>query len=113
MLAKDSRLKKNKEFDLVFKEGKTVYGKLLGLKARKNNLGFNRFGVLLSTKVSKLAVERNKYKRKIKTILRQENPKMNFGYDCVIIVLPVILGKNYQEIKDELQNIFVKLKFYK
>lgn len=112
MLANSDRLKKNKEFDLVFKEGRTVYGEFLGIKARKNNLNNNRFGVLLSTKVSKSAVERNLYKRRIKAIISQENLKIKTGQDCVIIVLPVIIGKKAQEIKTEIQNIFIKLKFY-
>lgn len=113
MLAKNSRLKKNKEFDLVFKEGKTVYGEFLGLKIRENNLETNRFGVLLSTKVSKLAVVRNLYKRRIKHTLQQQNLKTKIGYDCVIIVLPKIISKNYQEIEAELKTAFNKLKFYR
>ena len=113
MLARCSRLKKNKEFDLVFKEGRAVYGGFIGIKARKNELGINRFGVLLSTKVSKLAVIRNKYKRKIKAIVRQEDVNLNQGYDAVIIVRPAIIGKKYQDITTELQTIFGKLKFYK
>jgi len=113
MLAKNSRLKKNKEFDLVFKEGKTVYSGILGIKIRENQLEFNRFGVLLSTKVSKLAVTRNLYKRRIKAILRQENLKIKTGYDGVVIVLPAIISKNYQEIETEIKTVFSKLKFYR
>jgi len=112
MLANSGRLKKNKEFDLVFKEGRAVYGEFLGIKSRKNNLDINRFGVLLSTKVSKLAVERNKYKRRIKAIISQENLNIKTGHDCVIIVLPAIINREYSEIKTEIKNIFMKLKFY-
>lgn len=113
MLAKNSRLKKNKEFDLVFKEGKTVYGNTLGIKRRENQLGINRFGVLLSTKVSKLAVIRNIYKRRIKDILKTQDLKIKTGYDCVVIVLPAIIGKSYQEIEAEIKTAFNKLKFYR
>jgi ribonuclease P protein component len=113
MLAKNSRLKKNKEFDLVFKEGKTTYGSILGIKVRENQLGINRFGVLLSTKVSKLAVTRNIYKRRIKDILKNQNLKIKTGYDCVIIVLPAIIGKSYQEIEADINTAFNKLKFYR
>lgn len=113
MLAKNNRLKKNKEFDLVFKEGKSIYGGFLGIKIRQNNLAVNHFGVLLSTKVSKLAVARNLYKRRIKDILKQQNLNTKVGYDCVIVVLPAIVGKNYQEIETEIKTIFSKLKFYR
>lgn len=113
MLAKNNRLKKNKEFDLVFKEGKSAYGSFLGVKIRENSLEINRFGILLGTKVSKLAVVRNTFKRRIKDILRQQNLKAKTGYDCVIIVLPTIIDKSYQDIKTEIENIFIKLKFYR
>lgn len=113
MLAKNNRLKKNKEFDSVFKEGKTVYGNILGIKIRPNNLESNRFGVLLSTKVSKLAVIRNLYKRRIKDILKHQNSQIKVGYDCVVIVLPAIINKNYQEIEVEIKTAFNKLKFYR
>jgi len=112
MLAKKSRLKKNKEFDQVFKEGKSAYGKLLGIKIRKNQLDINRFGILLSTKVSKLAVIRNLYKRRIREIIGQDNFQLKKGYDCVVIVMPAIINSNYQDIKTEIKNIFNKLKFY-
>lgn len=113
MLAKDSRLKKNKEFDLVFKEGKSVYGAFLGIKLRKTDLDTNRFGVLISTKVSKLAVVRNLYKRRIKDILKTQNLQLKTGYNCVVIVLPAIKDKNYQEIEAEIVTAFNKLKFYR
>lgn len=113
MLAKKYRLKKNKEFDLVFKDSKTAYGLFLGVKIRKNTLEHNRFGVLLSTKVSKLAVVRNLYKRRIKNITRQQNLEFKMGYDCVIVVLPAIINKSYQEIEAEIRATFNRLKFYR
>lgn len=113
MLAKNSRLKKNKDFDLVFKEGKTAYGSVLGVKIKENQLDNNRFGILLSTKVSKLAVVRNLYKRRIKDILRTQNAQAKTGYDCVIIVLPAIVSKTYQEIETDIKTVFSKLKFYR
>lgn len=112
MLEKGLCLRKNKDFDAVFKEGKSFYGRLLGIKVRKNNLDHNRYGILLSNKVSKLAVIRNKYKRRIRAIIFNENNLAKQGFDVVIIVFPLILNKNYSEIDTEIKNIFNKLKFY-
>ncbi len=39
---------KKKEFENVFKKGKTKAGKLVFLKILKNNLDDNRFGVVVS-----------------------------------------------------------------
>jgi ribonuclease P protein component len=112
MLEKGLRLTKNKEFDSVFKEGKSSYGHLLGIKVKKNELEYNRYGLLLSTKVSKLATIRNKYKRRIKAILFEENKKIKQGFDMVVIVFPLILNKKNQEVQSEIKNILTKLKFY-
>ena len=113
MLAKNNRLKKNKEFDSVFKEGKTAYGSFLGIKVKSNSFNFNRFGVLLGTKVSKSAVIRNKYKRRIKDILKKQNPQLKVGHDGVIIVLPAIVNKDYYKLTNEIKTTFNKLKLYK
>lgn len=113
MLAKNKRLKKNKDFDSVFKEGKSAYGGFLGVKIKKNDLEISRFGLLLGIKVSKLAAIRNLYKRRIKAVLQQTVSNTKNGYDLVIIVLPTIKNKTYQEIETEIKNLFIKLKFYK
>ncbi len=111
MLERGLCLSKNKEFDLVFKEGKSFYGSLLGIKARKNNLESNRYGILLSNKVSKSAVVRNKYKRKIRAIIFYENKKIKQGFDLVIVVFPLILNKSYSQIESEIKNDLSRLKF--
>ena len=112
MLEKSLCLAKNKDFDIVFKEGKSSYGKLLRIKVKKNCLDNNRFGILLSNKVSKSAVIRNKYRRRIRAIIFKENKIIKQGFDFVIIVFPLILNKKYPEIEKEIQNSLLRLKFY-
>ena len=112
MLAKKSRLKKNNDFDLVFKKGKSAYGKLLGVKIINNQKASNRFGIILGLKVSKKAVIRNLFKRRIRAIIRGEQGRFKNGYDVVVIVLPAISGAAYQDILSELKIIFERLKFY-
>ncbi len=112
MLPKKYRLSKNKEFDFVFKNGKSSYGKLLGVKIAKNNLLLSRFGILVGSKVDKRAVVRNKIKRRLRAIIYENLNKIKKGYDCVIITLPLIKEVSYQEIKRDLENNFRKLRFY-
>ncbi|MFA4942132.1 MAG: ribonuclease P protein component [Patescibacteria group bacterium] len=112
MLNKFNRLSKNKDFDNVFQKGRSNYKEILGAKLTLNNLNYNRFGVLVGLKVSKKATVRNKIKRQIKTIIRLNEPFLKKGYDCVIVVLPLILAKNYQEIEEYLKAVFKRLDFY-
>ena len=91
MLKKENRLTKDNDFDRAFKSGRSSYGRLLGIKAINNNLNDNRFGTLVSLKVSKLAVERNKIKRQIRAIVKNEAPLFNGNYDVVIVVHMAVL----------------------
>ncbi|PIT94547.1 ribonuclease P protein component [Candidatus Falkowbacteria bacterium CG10_big_fil_rev_8_21_14_0_10_39_9] len=112
MLNSFNRLSKNKDFDKVFQKGRSSYQEVLGAKLIPNNLDHNRFGVLVGLKINKKAVIRNKVKRQIKAVIRLEEPFLKKGYDCVIVVLPLILAKKYSDIKLNLKTSFKKLNFY-
>ena len=113
MLKKQNQLTKDKEFDNVFKNGKSSYDNIIGIKIITNNLDKSRFGILVSTKISKKAVERNRIKRQIREVIRLNLEAIKPGYDLIIITLVPILGKNSQEIAKSIQTHFKKFKFYK
>jgi len=113
MLEKKNRICLDKEFDRVFKTGQSFYGKVLGLKAAQNDLAESRFGLMVSLKVSKKAVVRNKIKRQLRSIIRQELPRLKNGKDVVIIVFPLILDKKIEEIRVFVKNGFERLNLYK
>lgn len=113
MLKKTNRITKDKEFDRAFKTGQSFYTKVFGVKAADNGLSLARLGVLVSTKVSKKAVVRNKIKRQIREIIQKELPHLKEGKDLVIIVFSQILDKNFEEIKEGVVFGLKKLKLYK
>ncbi len=110
MFFKKKRLTKNKDFDNVFKNGFSSFDNVLGVKAVKNNFSFFRFGIIVSIKVSKKAVERNKIKRQIRAIIQNITKEKEKGYDVVIITQPAILNKKYFEIENSILKHFKKLK---
>jgi len=113
MLKKENRLSKNKEFDRVFKTGQSFYGKIFGLKSAPNDLEQIRFGILISTKVSKKAVIRNHFKRQLRELIKQELPNLKPGHDVVIIVFSQILDKKFEELEKLLKYGFRSLNLYK
>ncbi len=113
MLKKANRIRKDKEFDRIFKAGQSFYGNNFGLRVAKNGLDKDRFSIMISTKVSKKAVIRNHIRRQIREIIRQEMSRMNVGYDIVFIVFNQILDKNFQEVKEAIVKSFMKLGLYK
>lgn len=113
MLKRENRISLNKDFDRVFKAGQSFYSPFLGIKRGVNALGVNRLGILISTKVSKKAVIRNKFKRRIREIVQKEMLKLKPGNDLVFVVFSQILDKNFKEITETIKFGFNKLKLYK
>lgn len=112
MLNKRNRLTKQKEVEAVFKKGKGAYNKYLGVKIFKNDLGVNRAAIIIGTKVSKKAVTRNKIKRRIAHILRDEFPDFKASYDMVVVVLPPTVNLDFQELRQYLHTNLSKLKVF-
>jgi len=108
MLPKENRLKKEKEFEAVFKGGRTLRGKSVFLKYLINGTNETRIGFVVSKKISKLAVERNKAKRRMRDIVRLKKDSLKDGLSIVIVSLPLIKGMEYKEIKQDLENLLNK-----
>jgi len=113
MLKKENRLTKNNDFDNVWKNGKSSFDKVLGIKIVENKLKLNRFGILVGLKISKKAVDRNTIKRRIRALLRKNFLGLKTGFDITIATLPPILLKNSKEIEASLKNNFSRLKILK
>lgn len=110
MLKKENRITKKKEFDFIFKNGKSFFVKTLGVKIAKNNYSANRFGVIVGKKISKKSVKRNKIKRLVRENIREYILNMVRGYDIIVIALPSIKDSNFIDIKKTLQYCFKKTK---
>lgn len=109
MLSKENRLRKRKDFDNIFKNGKAKIGRFIFLKFFKNGLNVSRFGFIVSLKIAPKAVVRNKIKRRLRQVIRNNINKIKPGLDIVITAKPEIVNKSYQEIKNELENLFKTL----
>lgn len=103
MLPKNHRLTKTKDFDKVFKEGRSSYDKIMGVKASANGLAASRFGILISAKISKKSVVRNRLKRQIGETLRKELASIRPGFDVMIITLPSIRAAGAPDIQASLK----------
>lgn len=112
MLKKENRLTHKKDFDRAFRSAqKSVYGKLVGIKIAANGSNVNKYGIIVSTKISKNATDRNRIKRQIRQILKEYHEKVLKGYDVVIISLPAIKGCQYKEIGSEIFALYARIRF--
>ena len=113
MFKKENRLTKTKEFDNVWKNGRSSFNKILGTKIIKNNLDINRFGVLVNAKVSKKAVLRNKIKRRIREAVKERFDRLEKGFDITIIALKESKEKKFNEISVSVERNLKRLKILK
>lgn len=112
MLAKQYRLKRNKDFESTFKKGKAFNGRFLFLKLRRNNLEISRFGFVIGKKASKKSTVRNRVKRLLREVIEARLKKVKPGFDIVILVKPKIITKSYQEIEKDVGELLEKAKLY-
>ncbi len=88
MLAFENRLKKQKDFEKVFKDGVGFKQGSLYLKIGKNGLQSTRFGFVVSKKFSKKAVDRNRVKRILREVIKSNLSNIKSGLDVVVVVNP-------------------------
>lgn len=79
------------------------------LKKTANRLSLNRFGIIVSKKVDKRAVVRNRIKRFFRMTLVNLNGKMNAGHDILLIVKKETLNKAKEENLLAIENALEKL----
>jgi len=107
MLPKPNRLKKQKEFEYIFKNGKTIKGKYFFIRIVPSSQDYCRIGFIVSKKVAKSAVLRNKIKRRLRAAAREFRNILG-SYDIIFIAYPNIKTASYQEIKKDLESIIAK-----
>ncbi len=106
MLPAKNRLTKKKDFDAVFKGGRSIKNGFLILKILKNQLKNSRFGFVVSKKVSNKAVVRNMVKRRLRKAVADGLKEMRESADIVIITLPGTEKKEFSEIQEAIKKGF-------
>ena len=84
-------LKKNRDFQLVYRNGTSFANRYLVMYVWKNQLNINRIGISVSKKVGN-SVVRHHLTRLIRESYRLNEEKFSCGYDLVVIVR--MNGKN-------------------
>ncbi|WP_160692857.1 ribonuclease P protein component [Clostridium sp. C2-6-12] len=112
------RLKKNFEFKIIYRRGKSVANDLLVMyilrnkKNRDRNLNiYNKLGVSVSKKVGN-SVVRSRSKRLISESFRLNDEFITKGYDFIFIARNPIKDKNFFDVEKAMMNLFKKAGLY-
>jgi len=99
----------------VYKNGRAVRNHLLTIKFTPNpRRNASRFAVVVSKKVHKGAVGRNRMRRRIYEALRHELPKLKSPVDVAVIILSAELRTlPAAELQEALQSLLRQADLYK
>jgi len=104
-------VKENKDFKRIMDKVRPLKNNYYMVFVEKEEkLDNYQFGISVSKKLGN-AVERNKLKRQIKSIIDKKSYQKNFN--CIIILRKDILNLNYKEMEQNLMEIFNKIDIIK
>lgn len=110
MLKRINRIFSRKEFERIKTEGALWRGRLVSGLVLMNTEGEGkRFGVIISKKISKRAVDRNKIRRLVYSSVEEDLEKFNNGTRIIFLVRPGIAGKKYEEVRVEVSDLVQKI----
>ena len=109
-------LKKNHQFQFVYKNGKSYANKYLVMYVKENGLEKNPIGISVSKKVGN-SVVRHRVTRLIRESYRLHENVFNSGLDIVIVGRPSAATVGYNEVESALLHLgklhhIIKIFFY-
>jgi ribonuclease P protein component len=112
------RIKKNIEFRIVYRKGKSFSNDLLVLYILKNRRNrdkkgtqYNKVGISVSKKVGN-SVVRSRIKRLVTEGYRVKLDNLKQGHDFVFIARTNIKDKSFEKVDKAIDNLFKKVGLY-
>ncbi|MGI6212166.1 MAG: ribonuclease P protein component [Anaerovoracaceae bacterium] len=103
-MLKKNVLRNQKDFDAVYRKGKSAANRYIVIFYRKNRLGYTRTGYLASKKIGN-SVMRNRARRLMKEAFRTSGLTLPDGYDFVIIARKPITEAKCQDVRKSLNSV--------
>lgn len=97
-------LKRNKDFQFVYKNGKSYANKHLVMYILENNTKINRIGISVSKKVGN-SIVRHRLTRLVRECYRLNEEKFQVGLDIVVVIRVAAKDKNFRDIESSLLHV--------
>lgn len=110
MLNKKNRLAKDQEIKRVLAQGRNFFSPFFHLKYLLS-AGAARFAVVVSTKVSKKAVKRNRLKRILRELIRHKIGRLAPG-DYMIMLKPKAAEAEENKVLADMNSLFIKARLF-
>ena len=109
MLSRKNRFHGRKGINSVYKYGENFNLNNISLRILKRNSYEGRVAVVVSKKINKSAVVRNKMRRRIYEVVRTLKPRLNGNYDMVINVYnEAVYDMKFEDLAILIEDVFIK-----
>ncbi len=106
-IRREQHLRRQSEFQALRKSGLSRAHPLVVLRAAPNALPYVRFGFVVSKRVSKLAVVRNRIRRRMREIVRRL--PLGEGWDMLIIARKGAADAAFADLRDAVERLASRL----
>jgi len=115
MLPAQYRLKNRKDFNEVFRQGKTFSNEVLIIKYKEKEAGKLKIGFSVGLKVSKKPSKRNKIKRWMREALKPFLKEIKTGYQIIFLINSNFPCKqiSYSLIREKIENLLRRSRLIK
>lgn len=109
MLPAPNRLRRRQDFAKVYAKGDRYSGRYLRLRIYASNLEVaSQIGIVISKKVSKSAVIRNRIKRQLRAICRQLLSQLKKGLQIVVTVSTLEENPGCAQLGNDLTKLLIE-----
>jgi len=110
MLPPEVRMKKTRDFAAMATKGRSIFGFFSTLRIRSVSPTSNSLvAFIISTKIFKKAVERNRAKRRFRASVRELLPLIPKGFHLLFILKPQTLDGDYEKMKADTAHMLEKI----
>lgn len=109
MLQKNHRLHKEEDIKRVLRKGRSFKTPLFTVYSALNAEATSRVGVIVSNKISKKAVVRNKIKRRLRNALKGNKEHFKRNVDVLVVAKNAAAEAEYKDMKQTLSFALKKL----
>lgn len=97
-------LKKNQEFQSVYRRGRSKANRCFVMFVKRNDLSSNRVGISVSKKVGN-SVVRHRVTRVVREVMRLHWEDVKDGYDIVIVARPSAKESDYKKFESAILHL--------
>lgn len=108
-MKKKDIVKSKNDFTKIIKTGNKINNHSFVIYYMKNNLNHSRYGISVGTKLGN-AVFRNKYKRRIRMLVNDNNCLYHKNNDYIILLRKKGIHLEFEYLKKEFNQLFNQLK---